>query len=489
MHPDIADLVSGYGDNFFITPAELNSTIIAAQSAQGAVLITGNQTISGIKTFASRPTVNGTVVLLSGEVAAQLPNTIVYKTGDQTISGVKTFATKIEIGDFSNAIYIDPDGLVISGYQTTLRTLKLIAASPSYETSILFGPGSDGLTFRSPNYTFYDTRPKILDTGDFTSRAVALLDEVVLNTGNQTISGAKTFASRPIVNGTGVLLSGEAVAVAQLPNTIVYTTGNQAIGGYKIFTGVGNTLQVGGYNLLNGAYIGNTSLRAHSVFVGATSSTTINHILGLSTLPGNFQSSEVFANPVSTILNQNNVAFTTGNQTISGVKNFTSRPTVNGTGVLLSGSTPFVLTYGHPRDNTTSGDVRRYFGPPLDIGPVSLGSNEKRRSRILEDCFLREVSWAVIARDNFPTPSNAMTGYFKNFGNNPLGNDSSVGNQVTPAINLPTINEIYNYSTGNLNIPVKSGDYVSFYYQTNYTPGSNNLASGLAVSVDAYFYV
>ena len=33
---------------------------------------------------------------------------------------------------------------------------------------------------------------------------------LVYNTGNQTISGIKTFASRPTVNGTGVLLSGEA---------------------------------------------------------------------------------------------------------------------------------------------------------------------------------------------------------------------------------------------------------------------------------------
>ena len=94
LHPDISDLVSGYGDNFFITPAELNSTIIAAQSAQGAVLISGNQTITGIKTFVSRPIVNGTGVLLSGEVVAQLPNTIVYNTGNQTISGIKTFASR-----------------------------------------------------------------------------------------------------------------------------------------------------------------------------------------------------------------------------------------------------------------------------------------------------------------------------------------------------------------------------------------------------------
>ncbi len=41
-----------------------------------------------------------------------------------------------------------------------------------------------------------------------------------------------TFTNRPTVNGTGVLLSGEA---AGLPTTIVYTTGNQTISGTKNF--------------------------------------------------------------------------------------------------------------------------------------------------------------------------------------------------------------------------------------------------------------
>ena len=59
------------------------------------------------------------------------------------------------------------------------------------------------------------------------------LSNIVYTTGNQTISGIKTFSARPTVNGTGVLLSGEA---ASLPTTIVYTTGNQTINGEKNFT-------------------------------------------------------------------------------------------------------------------------------------------------------------------------------------------------------------------------------------------------------------
>jgi len=59
-----------------------------------------------------------------------------------------------------------------------------------------------------------------------------------LNTGDgvnfgyvSTVSGA-AFGNRPTVNGTGVLLSGEA---AKLPVTIVYTTGDQSISGIKAF--------------------------------------------------------------------------------------------------------------------------------------------------------------------------------------------------------------------------------------------------------------
>jgi hypothetical protein len=173
----------------------------------------------------------------------------------------------------------------------------------------------------------------------------------------------------------------------------------------------------------------------------------------------------------------------------SGLNLVTGNLSVGGTGVLLSGSTPFTMNFGHVRNNTTAGSQYYYFGPQMDIDPVSLLNNERRRVQILQDCYLRKISWTTIAKTNQPTPSNAMTGYFKNFGNNPLTDDQSAGVQVTSAINIPSSNTMYNNSTGNLNISVKSGDYVSFYYQTNFTAGSNNLASGLAVNVDAYFYV
>jgi hypothetical protein len=57
-------------------------------------------------------------------------------------------------------------------------------------------------------------------------------EKVHISGGNLRVDGGASFSTRPTVNGTGVLLSGEA---ASLPATIVYTTGNQNISGTKNF--------------------------------------------------------------------------------------------------------------------------------------------------------------------------------------------------------------------------------------------------------------
>jgi hypothetical protein len=70
LHPDISDLVSGYGTGFFVTPSQLENAIDIAQVevTQGAVLISGNQTITGIKTFINRPIFNGSGLATTGEL-------------------------------------------------------------------------------------------------------------------------------------------------------------------------------------------------------------------------------------------------------------------------------------------------------------------------------------------------------------------------------------------------------------------------------------
>lgn len=150
LHPDIADLVSGYGTGFFVTPVQLED---AVNIAQGAVLVSGNQTISGIKTFSTRPLVNGTGVLLIGEAAGGSVQNVVYTTGNQTITGIKTFNLRPTVN--GTQVLIQGDNLGV----------------PS--------------------------------------------ETVVYTTGNQTLGGTKTFSTRPLVNGSGVLLQGEAATSVQ----------------------------------------------------------------------------------------------------------------------------------------------------------------------------------------------------------------------------------------------------------------------------------
>ena len=139
-----------------------------------AVAKTGNQNISGLKNFITRPTVNGTGVLLIGEVP-QLPNTLVYTTGNQTISGVKNFISRPTVNG---------TGVLLSG------------------------------------------------------EAAGLPNTLVYTTGDQTISGIKNFINRPTVNGTGVLLSGEATVlpntiVYTTGNQTI--SGNKTFANYLVF--------------------------------------------------------------------------------------------------------------------------------------------------------------------------------------------------------------------------------------------------------------
>lgn len=382
------------------------------------------------------------------QAALMVPN-LVYNTGNQTISGIKTFANNIAVsgtGIFNSLDLSSVDTISLSGVDVTITNGVVILTNP----------------ITAPN--------------------------LVYNTGTQSISGIKTFFDSGIFSLSGALASG-------LPNNPLSVVGS------------GNTyLQL---NIQNRA----TGVTASADLVitannGNDSSNFIN--LGINNVGYN---DPTFSNgsgldgylfidggnlDIGTRTTGKVIEFHAGGTTLgstiarisqSGLNIVSGNLTVNNTGVLLSGSTPFTMNFGHVRNNTTAGSQYFYFGPQMDIDPVGLTNNEKRRVQILQDCFLRKVVWTSIAKTNAPTPSSAMTGYFKNFGNNPSTDDQAAGVQVTSGINITASNTMYNNSTGTLNIPITGGNYVSFYYQTNFTAGSNNLASGLAVNVDAYFYV
>jgi len=129
------------------------------------------------------------------------------------------------------------------------------------------------------------------------SQAALMVPNLVYNTGDQTISGIKTFANNIAVSGTGIFnsldlssvdtisLSGvdititNGVVISTNPITapnLVYNTGNQTISGVKTFSVAGSTIariSQSGLNVVSG----NLTLQSGSNLVIATGATILGN--------------------------------------------------------------------------------------------------------------------------------------------------------------------------------------------------------------------
>ena len=479
----LSGLFTGYTGNLdanFATDAQLFTTgsvldnkinslsgYVNSQSTSGQVFNTGSilnnkiNSLSGYvnsqdsifsgQTFNTGSRLDSKINSLSGYVDSKsitLPSTIVYTTGDQLISGNKTFLNNLQVSGtsiFQDINIINLNELVISG-------AKIIIGGDSgvYSYTNIYISGNPVLTgvlptIQSISNVVYTTGNQTISgnknfaenvvVGDQAQNDILIIFDnkitfgvyptvngtgIVYTQGDQTISGIKTFASRPTVNGTGVLLIGEASAIT-LPTTIVYTTGDQLISGNKIFLNNIAVSGTGNFNNVRVSSIDKLFLSGIDILITGNSSINVYnaiYISGNPVLTGIIPSSQTLANVVYTTGNQNingtknfldniavsgtgnfnnvkvssidklflsgidmvitgnssinvynaiyisgnpvltgvipssqiitDVVYTTGNQIISGVKTFASRPTVNGTGVLLSGEAaglPNTLVY------------------------------------------------------------------------------------------------------------------------------------------------
>jgi hypothetical protein len=282
--PELA-LLSGYLDSNFYT----NNNPSGFINNKNVVYTSGTQTISGEKTFSAslfvfsganvvfvnntgivsgqwqfsnRPTLNGTGFLLSGE-AAQLPETIVYTTGNQIIDGQKIFRGEIRI----NNLYVTGTETVVNTTNTNVASnyLLLNATGGAIDAGIFIVTGDNltgiydsgaviGYDVPSNRWVFGNTSrnsdlsqlKKIAGINDIENYSGFANNTFVTSTGNNIISGDNTFYSdkyifsgadivisggtfnsniRPFVNGTGVLLSGEAAAGQ---NSFIMTLSNNS---------------------------------------------------------------------------------------------------------------------------------------------------------------------------------------------------------------------------------------------------------------------
>lgn len=266
---------------FFVDSISTQSGLLLAFASGAAsgiilnetVLLTGNQTISGVKTFAT------------GIVA---PN-IVYNTGNQTISGNKTFLNNLNVsGD-----------LTVAG---TLRYNEII------DTTV------------TGNLSGY--------TGIFQQ---VYANNLVYNTGNQNISGNKTFLNNFIVSGTGSIFP--ILRITGVNDISI--NGNSSFGNYIIRESKTNS------QLFKTNYLRNTGFQNIQIS-GLKTNNTINVFADDPLLPG--QEPNILTKSYQYIMvdgpianSRNAINITTGIYSGKGLRRFKTGPTIaNGYKVIPS---------------------------------------------------------------------------------------------------------------------------------------------------------
>ena len=221
---------SGYITGSVVRPNETGSFLTTGAADVRYVLLTGNQTISGVKAFVSRPTVNGTGVMLSGEslgvntgelTGAFYPlnsNPSNYVTGSVVRpSETGSFITSSQTGAFYPTS--NPSGYItgvdLSNYATIPYTTGISGNLQQQITALNNQTG--GYVLDSETGNFITTS----QTGAFYAASnpsgfVTGIPNIVYTTGDQDISGLKDFQTRPTVVDVPVLLSGDAVDTIHL---------------------------------------------------------------------------------------------------------------------------------------------------------------------------------------------------------------------------------------------------------------------------------
>lgn len=301
---------------------------VVRPSNTGAFLDTGSsQTINSLKNFLIRPTVNGTGVLLSGETPNSVNTGVLTGVFYPLNSNPNGYITGV---DLSNYVTKSSTGIFV----TTGQTGNFITTS---QTGGFVSTGSTG-SFITSSQTgqFVSTG----STGSFVTGSVVRPSE----TGNfVTTSQTGQFVS---TGATGNFVTGSVVRPSETGSFITSSQTGQFVGtgstGSFVTGSVVRPSETGAF--LTTGSTGNfitSSQTGQFVSTGATGSFVTGSVVRPSET-GNFITASQTGQFVGTgatgsFAVNTQVVFITGNQDVSGVKNFYSRPTVNGTGVLLSG--------------------------------------------------------------------------------------------------------------------------------------------------------
>jgi hypothetical protein len=220
----------------------------------GGVSITGDQTISGAKTFYKTQLNLSGSSLNFGTVIETGATVTVTQANDAVTQTIDIVSDEVELTRGSANILYNPlyDAQGVSNPTNTewnrdgwsdLSNLSTRTYSDLYDNEGNFGNAIIGTELIMRD-TSYDTYYKVLFSawqqgagGNEGYRGFSYTrTEVILSNGEINGSGVRgnlDFYNRPSVSGIGVLLIGEA---GQVPDTVVQTSGTQTISGSKTFT-------------------------------------------------------------------------------------------------------------------------------------------------------------------------------------------------------------------------------------------------------------
>jgi hypothetical protein len=317
-------------------------------------------------------TLNTRINNLSGYINSTSSN-IVFTTGNQTISGVKTFVQDATFGDTGQG-----DFLVISGNNFT------VYGSGNF-TSGLFVNGNAVLT--GVNLTPYATTANLAITGNTLTNNITSLsglftgytgtldntyatDIQLFNTGSTlqtninnlsstyaTITNLASTGSTLATNlaNTGSTLNSNIISLSGLFTGYTGTLDNTYATDIQLFN-TGSTLQTNINNLsstyatitnvgLTGSTLTNNITSLSGLFTGYTGNLDLTFATDLQVLNTGITLNTTINNLSGYINSTNsNILYTTGNQTVTGIKTFRDTILVDQSSVILSGAALNLVT-------------------------------------------------------------------------------------------------------------------------------------------------
>ena len=244
-----------------ITPTQLS---YLESLTAGIVSLDGAQTISGIKTFNSAPVMSGGSISAASIPDSALSSNVGLLTGTQTFSGAKTFTGGITASG-TQTINFGTNAPTMSGANITFSAASIPDSALSSNVGLLTGTQTfsgaktftGGITATGTQTITFGTNAPTMSGDNITFSATsipnsALQNSVILSSGSQTISGAKTFTggitatgtqtitfgtNAPTMSGDNITFSATSIPNSALQNSVILSSGSQTISGAKTFTG------------------------------------------------------------------------------------------------------------------------------------------------------------------------------------------------------------------------------------------------------------